>query len=223
MQLTARETRGLMTVSLFVSLIYAGFWHEAPVAQKAPLNDLKLLNLLHQYPELCVNDKASAALRCHLWYFSEHLVLLALSDERVDEELKTATVRNLSRAPNKICLKRMDNKIFDHCAPLSEYVTSRSMMFFDLLSTNGQEESKSFLLKPPALWSDDATFQEMSAKVKLMKVVNDTAERGISLIQNYNSALTKDETQKQYLLHLVSRHRKQFQAPTKYSIMKANK
>ena len=49
MQLTARETRGLMTVSLFVSLIYARFWHEAPVAQKAPLNDLKLLNLLHQY------------------------------------------------------------------------------------------------------------------------------------------------------------------------------
>ena len=79
------------------------------------------------------------------------------------------------------------------------------------------------MLKPPALWSDDATFQEMSAKVKLLKVVNDTAERGISLIQSYNSALTKDETQKQYLLHLVSRHRKQFQAPTKDSIMKANK
>src|SRR6218665_3349399 len=56
MQLTARETRGLMTVSLFVSLIYARFWQEAPVAQKAPLNDLKLLNLLHQYPERCVSD-----------------------------------------------------------------------------------------------------------------------------------------------------------------------
>ena len=87
-------------------------------------------------------------------------MLLALFDERVDDELKTAMVRNLSCAPNKICLKRMDNNIFDHCAPLAEYVTSRSMMFFYLLSTNGQEESKSFLLKSPALWSDDATFQE---------------------------------------------------------------
>src|SRR6218665_3807685 len=178
MQLTARETRGLMTVSLFVSLIYARFWHEAPVAQKAPLNDLKQLNLLHQYP---VSDKASAALRRHLWYFSEHLVLLALFDERVDDELKTAMVRNLSCAPNKIFLKRMDNKNFDHCAPLSEYVTSRSMMFFDLLSTDGQEDSKSFLMKPPALRSDDATFQEMSAKVKLLKVVNDAVERRCAL------------------------------------------
>jgi hypothetical protein len=223
MQLTAQETRGLMTVSLFVSLIYARFGHEAPLAQKAPLNDLKLLNLLHEYPDRRISDTASAALRRHLWYFSEHLVLLALFDERVDEEIKTAMVRNLSRAPNKICLKRVGNKTFDHRAPLSEYVTSRSMLFFDLLSTNGQEEAKLFLLKPPALWSDDAKFKEMSAKIKLLKVVNDTAERGISLIQSYNSALTKDETQKQYLLQLVSRHRKQFPAPTKDAIMKANK
>ena len=63
----------------------------------------------------------------------------------------------------------------------------------------------------------------MSAKVKLLKVVNDTAERGIALIQSYNSALTKDETQKQYLLQLVSSHRKQFPAQTKAAVMNANK
>ena len=104
MQLTAHETHDLMTVSVFVSLIYARFWHEAPLAQKAPLNDLKLLNLLHEYPERSISEKASAALRRNLWYFSEHLALLALFDERVDEEIKTAMVKNLSRVPNKICL-----------------------------------------------------------------------------------------------------------------------
>jgi hypothetical protein len=34
MKLTAHESQGLMKVSLFVSLIYARFWHEAPLAQE---------------------------------------------------------------------------------------------------------------------------------------------------------------------------------------------
>jgi len=49
-------------------------------------------------------------------------------------------------------------------------------------------------------------------------VVNNTAERGISLIQSNNSAQTKDDTQKQYLLQLVSCHQQQFPAPTKGAI-----
>ena len=96
------------------------------------------------------------------------------------------------------------------------------MMFFDLLSTNGQEESKSFLLKPPALWSDDATFQEMSAKVKLMKVVNDTAERGIYPYPELQQRTDKGWDSETVFVAAGSRHRKQFQAPTKDSIMKAN-
>ena len=71
------------------------------------------------------------------------------------------------------------------------------------------------------MWSD-ATFQDMKAKVKLLKVVNDSAERGIVLIQSYNNALTKDETQKQYLLQLVSSHRKEFPVPTKGAMKKSN-
>ena len=35
-------------------------------------------------------------------------------------------------------------------------------------------------------------------------VVNGTAERGIKLIQDFNSCLTKDEEQRQFLLPLLS-------------------
>jgi len=41
--LTAKEKRGIQELVLFVSLIYIRFWHEAPLAVKAPLNDLLLL------------------------------------------------------------------------------------------------------------------------------------------------------------------------------------
>ena len=53
-----------------------------------------------------------------------------------------------------------------------------------------------------------------------MKVVNDTAERGIALMQQYNSSLTKNEEQKQFLLRLVERHRKTFPSSAKSTLMK---
>ena len=42
-----------------------------------------------------------------------------------------------------------------------------------------------------------------------MACVNDVAERGVALIQMFNST-TKDEAQKQYLLQVVEQHQEQF-------------
>ena len=47
-------------------------------------------------------------------------------------------------------------------------------------------------------------------RVRALRVVNDFAERGIALIQDYNSAITTDKEQKQYLLQTVENHRKMF-------------
>ena len=41
-----------------------------------------------------------------------------------------------------------------------------------------------------------------------MKVVNDCSERGIALIQTFNTSITKNEEQFQYLLRLVQLHKK---------------
>jgi hypothetical protein len=48
-----------------------------------------------------------------------------------------------------------------------------------------------------------------------VKVVNDLAERAVALIQEFNSSLTRNEEQKQYLLQVVEDHRSKFSAPTK--------
>ena len=40
-----------------------------------------------------------------------------------------------------------------------------------------------------------------------LSVINDVAERGIKLIEEYNSILTKDEKQKQFLLQVVNDYR----------------
>ena len=41
-----------------------------------------------------------------------------------------------------------------------------------------------------------------------MRVVNDTAERGVKLFEEYNSLLTNDEEEKQFLLQVVEANRK---------------
>ena len=217
-KLTTSESAGLTSISLFVSLVYARYWHEAPLAERAPFNDYNLLVLLHDYPAPDIRQAAIDAFCRHLWFFSEHLVTLALFDDRVSDETNAAMVENFARSPNHTAAKRLDKKAFNIRTPLEAYVTSRSLTLFNLLSLNGKEESQAFLTKPPALWPTDPTYLRMKAKVRLMKAVNDCAERVISLIQSYNSALTKDETRKQYLLQLVSNHRKQFPAATKTAL-----
>ena len=127
-------------------------------------------------------------------------------------------VENFARPSKPVALKQLDMKSFNHRAQLETYVTSRSLNIFNILSTNGKEEAKAFLSKPPAIWPSYPTYQQMKTNVKLLKVVNDCAERGVALIQSYNGALTEDETQKQYLLQLVSRHRKLFPQPTKAAL-----
>ena len=52
------------------------------------------------------------------------------------------------------------------------------------------------------------------------KVVNDTAERGVKLIQDFNSYLTKDEEQRQFLLQVVSECRKIFPDYSKATLSK---
>ena len=159
-KLTARETAGLTSISLFVSLVYTRYWHEAPIAERVPFNDFKMLALLHQYPEHRVRDAAVKAFNRHLWYFSQHLVPLVLFDDRVTEETKAAMVENFARLSKPVALRRLDIKSFDHRAKLETYVISRSLNIFNLLSTNGKEEAKVFLSKSPAIWPSDPTHQQ---------------------------------------------------------------
>lgn len=60
------------------------------------------------------------------------------------------------------------------------------------------------------LWSDTPSYIAAAALVKNLVCVNDCAERGVALIQEFNETITKDEQQKQYLLQVVEKHRKSF-------------
>ena len=55
----------------------------------------------------------------------------------------------------------------------------------------------------------------MKLTVYELKVVNDTAERGVALIQAYSGSLTRDKEQLKYLLQVFAAHRQAVTQPTK--------
>ena len=58
------------------------------------------------------------------------------------------------------------------------------------------------------MWETDDDFQTAKKIVENIKVVNDTAERGVQLIDEYNKKLSTNEEPKQYILQVVSEYRK---------------
>jgi hypothetical protein len=60
----------------------------------------------------------------------------------------------------------------------------------------------------PEMWTDNPTFQKLKTYINSLKVVNDAAERSISLMSGFNESITKNEVQMQRLIQVVEDHRK---------------
>jgi len=67
-----------------------------------------------------------------------------------------------------------------------------------------------FLQADPDTWNSRDDYKRAFEITRSLKVVNDTAERGVALIEEYNSLLTNDEEQKQYRLQVIQDHRHLF-------------
>ncbi|KAG7169113.1 hypothetical protein Hamer_G022730, partial [Homarus americanus] len=121
------------------------FWHEAPMAVRAPFNDLQLMKVLKEYPHEKVAHAAQAAISRHLWYLSEHLIGLSLFDDRIDTETKKNMVQNFQ------CPKKQDFSrriVLSDETPISNvasFVTERTLDIFDVLTLDGKERAQLFL------------------------------------------------------------------------------
>ena len=84
---------------------------------------------------------------------------------------------------------------------LNNFVTSTSKVLFQKLKL-----PSGFLQKDLDTWNDDNDFLRAASIVPELKVVNDHAERGVILVQEYYGL--KNKQQLQVLLRIVQKHRK---------------
>lgn len=212
-KLTARELLSLRDFNIFVLQVYVKIWYTAPCGELAPFNDLNLLKELDLYKNIhpIIADVAIKSFSRHLWYLSDTLVGLAFFDKRVPVEMKIKMVKSLENKGPVNPQRRIKIELNAvQTMQLCDFVTNNTLKLFTALDI-----SPDFLMQHPNTWEEDANYIDGRRRVQSLKVVNDAAERGISLIQSFNGILTNQEEQKQYLLQVVEQHRKQFPNPNK--------
>ena len=215
-KMTAFEEKGVRDLATFAVLIHLKAWMTAPIAVEAPLNDFMLMGQLLKYPHATVSTATSKKLGLHLWYISEELVGLALFDSRIPPESKKLMLAAMEEiAPDHPPKRpRVESSAFLGNKGLEQFCTANSKILFHLLGL-----PDAFLAKDPSLWEEDESYADALERVKGLAVVNDRAERGVALIQDFNKKLTKDEEQLQFLLQVVTDHRRRFPVCTKKTII----
>ncbi|KAK2720673.1 hypothetical protein QYM36_004529 [Artemia franciscana] len=203
-RLTLTEERGLHDVCVFAVRVYLKAWISAPLASGAPYSDLLLLKLLLEYSSihLAISKATSNKFSDHLWYLSPELVGLAFFNSCVSSSTKRLMVSAMQSEDEQEHTKRITidldsakNKNLEH------FVTAKSAKLFQMMDL-----PDGFLTFDPDLWEDRHDYKLASETVRSLKVVNEQAERGVALIQEYSSFITQDELQLQFLLQVVNEH-----------------
>lgn len=207
-KLTKKEHKAITEICVFVVTIYVRCWFQAPLATSAPMNDMWLLKSLKKFENInkVMSKKALTKFLGHLWYLSEELVSLAFFDDEVSLESKQKMVLSINEEGSDYSPKRitLDPSHIEE-KNIEDFVSSNSLRFFKILGISSE-----FLRKEPRLWEEDEDYKVSREIVRSMRVVNDIAERGVALIEEYNKLITTDEEQKQYLLLVVKKFRQKY-------------
>lgn len=210
-QCQAKEINAFRDICIFLVNIYVRTWFRASNAIEAPLNDYNLLKNLVQYPDSDISRETINKFCGHLWYISPETMALAFFDSRIPKDTKLKMI-NATTSTDEI--KDINTKKINiRSSEVNEFVKKD---FVDLVSPETLNFfsrfgiSTEFFTVDPDTWETREDYQKGLKIVKSLMVVNDVAERNIKLIEEYNTILTKDEDQRQYLLQVVNEYRKKY-------------
>jgi len=70
------------------------------------------------------------------------------------------------------------------------------------------------------MWEKNEDYRKGLEIVNTFRITNDTAERGVNLMEEYNKVLTKNEDQKQYVLQVVEDYFLKYPNSLKTTVLK---
>lgn len=216
--LSDSEKDNVRDICIFIVKIYLKAWIKAPIAAEAPNQDLNLLKNLYVYGlvDENISKKLLQKFCNHLWYLSPEAVGLAFFDEQISNKSRKFMVAALQK-PNKTDIKKFNipppNISQFMCKNIEDFVTEKTLNFFKRFSI-----STDFLKKDPEEWHTDSGYNAGLDIVSNLKVVNDTAERAVKLMEEFNQVLSRDEEEKQIIMRTVADYRKKYPHSTKSTL-----
>lgn len=210
--MSSDEANAIQDISVFILKIYLRPWIEAPIAAKAPLNDLNFIKNIIKFNEWneIISNEVTSKFSNHLWYLTPEAAGLSFFDNAVDVGEKRKMVENLKEEQNNENKRIVTNMNELNQKNISDFVNKKTLSFFERFNI----ETK-FLKLDPSKWHNESEFQKGMNIVQNLHVVNDTAERFVKLMEEYNAALTKNEEEKQYILQTVTDYRKKYSSINK--------
>lgn len=211
-KLNNKEDQSLKEICCFIIKCYVQAWFSAPNAIEAPFNDILFLRKLEAYKSYnkTVADVALKKMISHLWYLNPECITFSLFDDRIDYNTKRKMAEKILSTDfnqndyeleidsrKKITLQLDDVPNFLQKDLPTDLINYKSIRMFKRF-----EISTHFLRIDPAHWGNQEDFKTGKQIINAMKIVNDTAERGVKLMEEYNTKFTKDEEQKQFLLQV---------------------
>ncbi|KAL4090708.1 hypothetical protein QTP88_025495 [Uroleucon formosanum] len=198
-KLTKAEITSLKTICCFIVKCYIEFWFRSPNAIEAPYNDVLFLRKLEDYKS---DDKQVAELAIkkfinHLWYLGEETACFSLFDDRIENHVK----------------KQMAQQLLENDELQEDELTTE-------IQKNMFQLSMEFLHQNPKNWPNIDSYIEAKNILHHLSVINDAAERGVKLMEDFNTKFTKNENQKQYVLKVVQEYRKKYPSHTKDTLTK---
>lgn len=208
---TARELNGLRDVCIFLVRIYIKVWYGSTTAIQAPNQDLNFIKDAIAFAETdqTASEVALSKFKNHLWYLTPETTALAFFDPDVPLEEKRKMVERLQSAEPIVKLaeyrKFLKNPRLLLHNTLSDFVSYKTKHFFVSFGL-----SSDFFEFDPSTWTTNVDYLDALECCRELSVVNDTAERGVRFMKEYNKLLTKSDEQFQLILQLVEGYRKKY-------------
>ena len=192
------------------ALVYVPYFLQSSIGADAPVNDLQLVHLLLKFKELDTQcaDAALTALRSrHLYYLTEENVVMSLFSNKIDEDKKSCIASKILTFTKPTDFKNSKPKqpvVVDTTTTLESLVGAKIWTLFHILGIKTD-----WLEKSPIVWPEYSDYMEVCDWVRSAKVVNDSCERAVKMIQDFCNTLTTDNKIRRFL-KAVAACREQF-------------
>ncbi|GBL86848.1 hypothetical protein AVEN_96073-1 [Araneus ventricosus] len=126
-----------------------------------------------------------------LWYLNEESSILTIFDKNVNIASKKRIIENLKREnlhTERKCIVQPNEVPLLFEKAIEDFISQKSLNLLKKLNID-----ISFLNISPDLWDRDDSHLKSQEIFQNLRVVNDTAERGVKLMQDFNGLLTVDE------------------------------
>ena len=194
LEIEAANLEKLQSFGKFVAVFYSSMWFRTPLASEAAYNDLvfykKMLECQTKPKLNNIFERLIPAMNRHLWYLTEELLPFALCSTQLAHEEKEVLARKLFNLylENQHKVFELQKPIFPHITQstqMSDLVGKRSVLLLQHFKFSIDDVQ--FLRRAHNQWFKYDSCKRLEQLVMKMKVTNDTAERGIKILEDYTS------------------------------------